>query len=163
MSAQVELMEATKRWNDKAMQVFQRTFDMPAIQCDLRGQIAGQAFRKSWRVRYNPELYERNKQTYVDRTVPHELAHLIASTMYPGCSSHGREWQNVMTHLGVQDATRCHSYDTSKLETGWARPYVYKCNCKEHHLTHTVHKRIRMGRAYKCNRCRRNLEYVRVD
>ena len=152
MDSRTELVEATKTWTDLANEIFKHHFTPPQVLWDVRGAVAGKAWYSRWRVNYNLELYERNKDHFINNTVPHELAHLIARTLYPGCTAHGHEWKSVMHRLGV-DSSRCHSYDTNGLVNRRARPYVYKCDCREHKLTHTLHRRIKMGQARKCNCC----------
>ena len=83
-----------------------RHFSPPTVDFSLTGRIAGRAYIDSWKVKYNVELFEHNRTDFLDRTVPHELAHLVARTLYPFCTSHGQHWRTVMERLGVKDITR---------------------------------------------------------
>jgi SprT protein len=53
------------------------------------------------------ELFWQYTQQYVTDTIPHELAHLVAYTVYndPG---HGKGWYSVIRQMGI-NTTRCHS------------------------------------------------------
>lgn len=126
------------------------------IRFDLRGKSAGQ-FRSrnagSFEIRYNAALLTRHGQDFLDRTVPHETAHLIALHLHgPRVRPHGREWQAIM-HLFGAPSERCHSYDTAGLETRHLNHYPYRCACRTHQLTSIRHNRAQRGQSYRCRRC----------
>ena len=50
----------------------------PVISFDLRGQAAGQANYRENKIRFNRHLLEKYTAEFVDQTVPHEFAHLVA-------------------------------------------------------------------------------------
>ncbi len=165
MAIHDELTDATRIWLDKANQVFGKTFPRPLISLRLKGGTAGYAIYDKWMVKYNPELYVRNKQEFIDRTVPHELAHLITSNIYGRVrvKHHGWQWRLVMQKLGVVDVKRCHSYDVTGIKNVRARPYVYQCQCgTEYRLTKTLHNKILKGRYRVCPKCRTRivLQYI---
>jgi len=158
----MQLKEATETWTKLASEVFNQQFDTPMVQCNVGGRIAGKASRGQWTVKYNPELYERNKVDFINSTVPHELSHLIAGRLFPGCQSHGAEWKHVMLKLGC-NPRRCHSYDVSVVSTARPRPYTYQCRCMEHKVTRLMHDRIRakgVVNGYKCKRCKSSIIFV---
>lgn len=160
-----ELTQATQNWLDKANQIFNKSFQLPKISIDLRGRVAGYAIRSysGNEVKFNAELYVQNKEDFINRTVPHELAHLIANALYPyQIKSHGREWKQVMNRLGLE-AKRCHSYDTSTVSSGHARPYVYACKCKEHKITKLLHSKMSMGQTRTCRTCRVAIKFIRME
>jgi predicted SprT family Zn-dependent metalloprotease len=68
----------------------------------------------------------------VDRTLRHELAHLLAQWRVGRrrIAPHGSEWRQACRDLGIADETRCHNLPfTSKT---LPPRYVYRCpNCKE--------------------------------
>ena len=126
----------------------------PIISYDLRGLSAGQANCRENKIRLNCELLEKHAADFVNHTVPHELAHLIAHRVYGHrINPHGNEWRSVMKSLGV-DPSRTHKYEVSK--TRQIRRYTYYCNCpdKKHELTSIRHNRIRRGTKYLCGRCK---------
>lgn len=97
---------------EKARVVYGREFPLPSLSFDKAGRVAGTAWLQRNHVMLNPVLMEQNLDRFLSCTIPHECAHLIEWQL-SGQGGHGREWQRVMRDLGVVDATRCHSYDTS--------------------------------------------------
>ena len=68
----------------------------------------------------------------VDRTLRHELAHLLAQFRVGRrrIAPHGMEWRQACRDLGIADEARCHNLPLAS-KTLPAR-YVYRCpNCKE--------------------------------
>ena len=162
MNEIIELKESTSQWINKANQVFGRTFPMPMISLRLKGGTAGKAHYTQWSIKYNPEIYARHKEDFKKRTVPHELAHLIAFSIYGRIKSHGREWRSVMHRLGV-DSSRCHSYDVEGIKATRSRPFVYSCGCTEFKLTRLIHNKILMGQVRRCLKCRNKVVYQRTE
>jgi SprT protein len=129
----------------------------PIIRCDLRGQAAGQAI---WRLgqrpllRFNLGIARRHRQDFLERTVAHEVAHLITTACHGRTRPHGREWQGVMAYLGIADPSRCHDYSLDESEVRRQRRWTYACGCSSHELSTTRHNRIqRSGVRYHCRRC----------
>ena len=68
----------------------------------------------------------------VDRTLRHELAHLLAQWRVGRrrIAPHGSEWRRACRDLGVEDEARCHNLPFAAKV--YAPRYVYRCpNCKE--------------------------------
>lgn len=126
------------------------------IRCDLRGRGAGQVRRQAgqiWTVRYNPVLLARHGEDFLARTVPHEVAHVIAFHRHgPRIQPHGAEWRAIMRLFGVPP-TRCHDYDVSDLQTRTLDRFPYRCGCRSHLLTSIRHHRIQRGQRYLCRAC----------
>jgi SprT protein len=167
MNEMIELQEATTQWLTKANQIFGRTFPMPMISLRLRGGVAGRAYITKWLVKYNPEIYINNKQAFIDRTVPHELAHLINRTLHGNLvKTHGKEWRSIMRQLGVKDITRCHSYNLDGIKgirAKAARPFVYACGCQEWKVTSLIHRKMLNGQIRCCPKCRGRVHYQRTE
>lgn len=126
-------------------------FVMPTVSYDLRGVAAGYANYRAWAIRLNGTLLMENVDKFIERTVPHELAHLITDRVYPEAHAsdititrrgrmqrtkrevHGPRWQSVCLVLGMTDVTRCHQYDTtnSKVVKSNGRQIEWKCPCGE--------------------------------
>lgn len=137
-------------------------FELPQIKFDLRGRTAGQAFYKENRLRFNMVLLKENGDRFINRTVPHECAHLITRAVFGNSrkiKSHGKEWKYVMHKLGVEDSTRCHSYDTTNSRVSRKKRYPYRCGCQDYNLTSIRHNRIRKGKVYRCKYCGKELKY----
>lgn len=126
------------------------------IRCDLRGRGAGQVRRQAgqlWTVRYNPALLARHGEDFLARTVPHEVAHVIAFHRHgPRIQPHGAEWRAIMHLFGVPP-TRCHDFDVSDLKTRTLDRFPYRCGCRSHLLTSIRHHRIQRGQRYLCRAC----------
>ncbi len=69
---------------------FGRTFPHPESRLDLRGLSAGSACPARNRLRFNPQLYRENREDFLQQTVAHEVAHLLASQLAgPHIRPHG--------------------------------------------------------------------------
>jgi SprT protein len=128
----------------------------PSIRFDLRGRAAGQArvgHRTRTVIRYNPVLLRDNPDDFLDSTVPHEVAHVVAFARHgAGIRPHGPEWIAIMQHLGAAPR-RCHDYDIAGLKTRTFRELDYHCACRGHRLTSIRHRRALAGQIYICRRC----------
>ena len=137
-----------------------------AIRFDLRGRGAGQVRRQAggiWLVRYNPALLERHGEDFLARTVPHEVAHILAFRLHGlGIQPHGPEWRAMMRLFGVPPE-RCHDFDVSGLQTRTLNRYPYQCGCRSHLLTSIRHHRILRGQRYLCGTCGQALEQAREE
>ncbi len=137
----------------RAEQVFQRTFELPAIEWGQRGTCAGRACWRQNQISLNPVLLIENRDTFIHEIVPHEVAHLINRALHgPAVKPHGREWQSVMVALG-QSPTRCHKFDVSNARVRTERRYAYRCKCTSHSVGQRVQNRILRGAIYKCCHC----------
>lgn len=84
----------------------------------------------------NPRLLQFG-DAEVDRTLRHELAHLLAHARKTlRIAPHGREWRDACAELGIPDETRCHTL-----------PFP------------VIRRRARY--LYRCQRCRRDFPRVR--
>ena len=158
-----ELKDATEKVYQTAERVYGRNFSRPRICVNLRGATAGLAriVLGYSEIRYNEALYLANKEQFISRTVPHEVAHLLVYELYGRrMKPHGLEWQTVCRKIGMTDIERCHDYDVTGLVTRRSRPYLYSCGCKQFHLTVTIHRRIMMGQKRCCLKCRGQLKFV---
>ena len=142
-----------------AEQHFKRTFERPEVRLDLRGQKAGVAYLQGNLLRFNRQLYQENHAHFLQQTVPHEVAHLLAHTLYgPRIRPHGSEWQALMIGLFKLPAERCHHYQVPPRRS---TQYLYRCACPEHMpFTAQRHALVRRGRRYACRRCGERLRFT---
>lgn len=86
---------------------------------------AGYARYPSWAIELNPRLREFEGQ--VERTLKHELAHLIAyhRSGRRRIEPHGREWRAACADLGIADETAHHRLPLPRKEV--ARKLTYAC------------------------------------
>lgn len=134
LQVEMKLMECLKM----ASEHYGKHFPYPGVSYTLRGKTAGTATYQRNRVNFNAELFNQNPESFLARTVPHELAHLLAWQLYQNnrqfrnpingrIQHHGSHWKSVCKVIGMEDITRCHSYDVSK--TGRkSQQYVWKCD-----------------------------------
>ena len=108
---------------------------------------AGYASFPSWRIELNPRLIPFEGQ--VDRTLKHELAHLIAyhRNKRRRIDPHGREWQQACADLGIAGEPAHHRLPFPRATM--QRNHAYQCpSCK------TVVGRVRpFKRATACLAC----------
>lgn len=124
------------------------------ITFSMNGRLtstAGRAFLSEGRMDFSKSLYEQNVEAFLNDTVPHELAHLIAYRVY-GSNGHDTSWKKVMMALGYEP-TRCHSYEVQKRSS--AKKYNYVCGCsgKVHEVSAQRQAWINKGKNYKCIAC----------
>ena len=91
---------------------------------------AGLAYPASDLVVLNPKLSSFGWRE-VERTLLHELAHLVASHRAGRrrIAPHGPEWRKACVELGLSNEARCHDLPLPRREL--LRAYVYSCpNCQ---------------------------------
>lgn len=132
----------------------------PTVEFRLRGRTAGEACSRTNVTNYNRELLEKYGEEFIQRIVPHEVAHIVAPRLVAGrIKPHGREWKEVMAFFGAP-ARASHEFEAPPVpERGRHR---YRCACADPHwLTTRAHRRVRRGTMeYTCRRCREPLVWV---
>jgi len=97
---------------------------MPEIRWDVKNTDGGRANHVGNYVRFNLILCVENEEKFLDTTVPHELAHCIAGTLFYAkilaetgkkMRPHGKEWKEVMSVLQTPPAV-CHTYDVTSIQ-----------------------------------------------
>lgn len=135
---------------------FNCTLPAVEIRFDLSGRAAGMIqFPARGRpvIRFNRILLKENGEAFIQQTIPHEVAHLVARTLHgQHIRPHGREWQQVMHFYGAE-AKRCHQFDTARSVKRRLRQFDYHCSCSSHRLTTIRHHRVLRGQSYLCRRC----------
>lgn len=86
---------------------------------------AGYARWPQWRIDLNPRLAEFEGE--VERTLKHELAHLIAYARAKRrrIKPHGAEWRRACADLGIPDESARHTLPLPRVKQ--ARKYFYAC------------------------------------
>lgn len=164
----------------------------PAIKYDLRGTTAGEASYSKYDdslgiIKLNKAILLDPEQTdrYINRTVPHELAHLLVHDYYVRYQEfnqytrtgrrksefvHGKYWEHVMKIIGVpeHEITRCHDYKVKSVRK--TRRFIYSCECptgnNQHEIATRTHNKMRkyqefLGNSgYTCKRCGGTLKFV---
>lgn len=97
---------------------------------------AGIALVSSWEIWLNPALLEISDEE-VERTLLHELAHLLAHYRHPRrryrrIQPHGIEWREACRDLGIAGEARTHQLPFKRLKM--QRRYLLRCPaCGESH------------------------------
>lgn len=99
-------------------------FDFPKIEWVVCGSTAGRAWLGQWRIQLNEQLCKENLEDFMNDTIPHEVAHLIAYKVF-GDDGHGEGWKSVMRALGL-NPTRCHEYNTKNVDGKRSRGSMYR-------------------------------------
>lgn len=101
---------------------------MPTIRFDVQGLWAGWSNTDEWHIRLNVEMLSDEGKDAVWDTVGHELAHIVANTVYwreraerrilgKRRQIHGHRWKEVMFAFGL-DPNRCHNYKSARRARG---------------------------------------------
>ena len=109
---------------------------------------AGRADWKHWLISLNPRLQDHGA-VEIDRTLRHELAHLLAHIRAGRrkIPPHGPQWRQACCDLGIADEARCHHLPFPVQRR--ARRYHYGCpNCQR-----SFPRVRRIGRASACLAC----------
>ncbi|WP_191603251.1 SprT family zinc-dependent metalloprotease [Marinomonas algicola] len=138
-----------------AEEYFEKRFDFPTFNFKQRGKAAGTAHLSKNEIRLNYFMYQQDPDAFLNEVVPHELAHLVAYSLYGAkISPHGAEWQRVMINAMACIPRRTHNFDTPKP----AKLFDYYCRCQQHQLTIRRHNKITKGTVYLCRKCREPLK-----
>jgi SprT protein len=144
---------------------FGRTFKYPNVVYKKRGTTAGTAYYAGYELDFNSVLLMENEEAFLQRTVPHEMAHLITDQVYPSATTHGKEWKSVMVLLGAEPS-RCHSYDTSNSAHKQQR-HIYQCVAcdKQYRLSTTRHNRLKKRAGTYVCKCAKagKLQYIQSE
>ncbi len=154
-----QLLARVEQCYQQAEAFFQRPFPRPSVTFALRGQKAGVAHLQDNHLRFNQHLYQENHHNFLQQTVAHEVAHLVAYRVFgSGIKPHGREWQRVMQDVFSLPAKRCHQYVLKLRQT---LRYIYHCACPKQDFTFTAqrHARVLKGQRYRCKVCGQLLSY----
>lgn len=143
-----------------AERFFDRHFPRPQVSFRLRGQKAGVAHLNDNLLRFNPQLYQENREHFLEQTVAHEVAHLVAHQVFgPRIRAHGEEWRQIMQGIYGLPAERCHTYAVQRRKT---TRYLYRCQCPDQSFPFSAqrHGLVGKGRRYFCRNCKATLTFT---
>lgn len=157
---QQRTIDCTWQYLRQAESCYHRHFELSEIRFDVRGKTAGYFRQLSSGfslINFNDALLQANGESFIRRTVPHEVAHLVAHQVHGSAiRPHGKEWKTVM-QLFNADTSRCHEYDVSQVSVRQYRRFEYYCECQTHYLTSIRHNRVLSGQNYICKKCHKPL------
>jgi predicted SprT family Zn-dependent metalloprotease len=119
---------------------------------------AGRADSRRNLISLNPRLREHDTAE-IDRTLRHELAHLLAQfrTGPRRIPPHGAQWRRACRDLGIADEARCHTLPFPVKQR--ARPFLYRCSrCGK-----DFPRARRIKRAVACLECCRKYNRGKFD
>jgi SprT protein len=125
------------------------------VEFGLSNSIAGTAYTHSRRIKYNITLAKENQSDFINETIPHEVAHILANRYYQSNCGHKAGWKRVMLLLG-KTPSRCHSYDVSNVGR---KKIKYNCPCGESfYVGINLHGKIQNGSNHYCTKCKTRLK-----
>lgn len=139
---------------------FKRSFPRPQVSLRLRGQKAGVAHLQENLLRFNALLYRENTEHFLQQTVAHEVAHLVAHQLFGlRIRPHGEEWQQIMRSVYRLPPDRCHQYAVPRRRV---THYLYRCQCPDGLFPFSAqrHGLVAKGRRYLCRRCKATLRFT---
>lgn len=154
-SLQSKVVTLTRRLIEQAETGFQVSIPAPVLRFDLTGRAAGMVvfYPSGALIRFNQKMLVENGQPFLEQTVPHEVAHLVARTLHgTHIRPHGPEWKSIMAFFGALPH-RCHNFITASSQRRHMRYFHYRCDCREHRLSAVRHNRCRSGVTYLCRLC----------
>jgi predicted SprT family Zn-dependent metalloprotease len=119
---------------------------------------AGRADSRRNLISLNPRLREHDSAE-IDRTLRHELAHLLAQFRAGPrrIPPHGAQWRRACRDLGIADEARCHTLPFPVKQR--ARPFLYRCSrCGK-----DFPRARRIKRAIACLECCRKYNRGKFD
>lgn len=126
------------------------------------GVTAGYATYKTKLIELNTFLFLENIEEFFNRTIPHEVAHLVVNELYPKAKqNHGPEFRLVMETYGADPKTY-HSYNTDSVRKP-KKLFVYTCACDGNlfKLSTRLHNSIEGSKQIRgCRTCRTQLEFT---
>ncbi len=126
------------------------------ILFNLKGACAGRARKDGSWMKFNLDIASENLDTFLKRTVPHEMAHILQFQQDKNSKPHGDAWKHFCRVLTGSEMPRCHSYKVSHLKRRrTVLSYTYKCSCSTYRLSSIKHNRCVRGEAYyTCLKCK---------
>ena len=140
---------------DLASKLYNRDFTYPKVTFNRKGRTAGMAYSYVWKVMLNLVLLSENYEDFMEQTIPHEVAHLVANKCFNSWG-HDREWKRVMRDFGLVPL-RYNSYDLRNVCVGGC--YIYKCGCHEYQASKQWHN-VANERGYYCTKCGKMFKFT---
>ncbi|MDO4697451.1 MAG: SprT family zinc-dependent metalloprotease [Pasteurellaceae bacterium] len=144
-----------------ANRYFAKSFVPPCVNYQLRGRKAGVAYLQQNEIRLNPVLLVENGNAFIQKVVPHELAHLLVFQQFGRVLPHGKEWKMVMEKVLNVPAEIYHHFDIKNVI---GTTFAYRCDCQTHMLSLRRHNAVlRQHRQYVCRICKQTLRFSPAD
>ncbi|MDH5484809.1 MAG: SprT-like domain-containing protein [Gammaproteobacteria bacterium] len=154
---QLEVIQRVDYYLQRAAEIYQQDFSAIPVYFDLKGRAAGMYLlqrQQRW-IRFNPYIFSRYFDDCLHSTVPHEVAHYVTDMVHglARIRPHGVEWKALMRALGSEPRVRA-DYSLEGMPVRRQQRFAYRCDCREHEITITRHKKICSKRMrYFCQQC----------
>lgn len=115
-------------------------------------------------ININPVLLNENIEYVVNQTVPHEVAHVVAYSVFgDAIRKHGVEWIRIMRLFGCKTNT-CHDLDISTIVHFHNRKkYSIKCDCGElFKITKMIASKMKKGNIYSHSYCGKSISHLNL-
>lgn len=147
---------------------FNTKFERPRnIIFKRKGTTAGYSNYNNRELMFQLDLAEANTEHFINEIVPHEVAHYVQRAIYGygrNVPHHGWQWKHIMLRVYKLSPERCHTYDTSVTKVKRQQRFPYKCACRTHSVSSTIHNRIqKSGRRYTCNDCSTLISFDKAE
>jgi len=154
---QEKIIKETRIWYELGCETYKLKHDTLTITFKKCGSVAGTAWTNKRLIDYNLTLAEENQADFINKTIPHEVAHIIANRYFNKHCGHGEGWRHVMDRFGIP-AIRCHDYNVQSVSR---RKFVYRCECNTvFYVSKILHERIQKGSHRICIKCKSRLTFV---
>lgn len=121
---------------------------------------------RHYRIRFNWFIARDQIEEFIARTVPHELAHMLAEHRYGfDVQPHGKEWDDMCVVLTGSTQARQHEYNVPDFARRRQRRFDYRCACTDNQywLSTTMHNRLQNpSNTQHCRNCGSELEHTGV-
>lgn len=155
-----KIIEQTQVWYLLGCDAFNIQPKELTIEFGLKGATAGLAWTSENKIQYQMGIARENQEEFINRTVPHEVAHLIATAHFRKNCGHKTEWQYVMRKFGLTPS-RCHSYDVSRVSN---KNIKYTCQCGlTFQVGKNLHGKIQNGSTHFCRKCKTELRKMTFE
>jgi predicted SprT family Zn-dependent metalloprotease len=126
-----ECIEMSLHGNETLINEYKRTITF-VFDAKL-GRTAGNVRYATRVITLNSILFLENVDAFIERTVAHEVAHLMTRELFPNAKQHhGPEFRSIMKTYGVDPSTY-HKYDVSSVMKNntfkLKELFVYTCSC----------------------------------
>lgn len=115
-------------------------------------------------ININPVLLNENIEYVVNQTVPHEVAHVVAYSVYSNAiRGHGIEWSNIMRLFGCEP-NRCHQLNVSSINQIRNRKnYTVNCTCgKLLEISSNRATKMKNGKSYFHLGCGKSINHLHL-
>lgn len=153
------ILSETKKYIDIANKTLSIKLPYPEVEFSLRGTTAGLAYSFQNKLNFNLSIAKENKKEFLDQTVPHEVAHIVADNFFKRRCHHDASWRGIMLNVYGKAPERCHSYEVEHLKARKTKKFLYHCSCPSNvKVGLKVHSNISSGKKnYRCVRCSKTI------